>query len=173
MGVARYSQPDGWGCTMGPYPVALRQRVVDAHVCRNGSLTEVAEQFDVSRGFVRNMAAQYRRMGSVVPRPHGGGRHKLGPKGDAKLRALVEADPDATLDELRTRLQRSRHITLTRSGVGRALQRLGLPRKKKRSTRPSKTDPTFRRHAPRSGVVHAAVTRGDTSSSTSSASTWR
>ncbi len=115
---------------MGPYPNELRWRVVDAHLCGKGSLMEVAEQFSVSRGFVRDMVAQYRRTGSVAPRPHGGGRHKLGSKGDCKLSALVEADPDATLNELRARLRRSRRIEMTRSGICRALQRLGLPRKK-------------------------------------------
>ncbi len=132
---------------MGPYSIELRQRVVEAHLRGKGSLTEVAEQFCVSRTFVCDMVAQYRQTGSVMPCPHGGGRHKLGPKGDAKLRALVEADPDATLDELRTRLQRSRRLTLTHSGISRALKRLGLPRKKKRFMRPSRTGPMFKPHA--------------------------
>jgi transposase len=129
---------------MGPYPIELRQRVVDAYRHGMGSFTDVGEQFAVSHAFVCDMVAQYQRMGLVGPGHHGGGHHKLGQKGDAKLRALVEADPDATLDELRARLQRSQRITLTRSGVGRALQRLGLPRKKKRSMRPSRTGPTSR-----------------------------
>lgn len=129
---------------MGPYPIELRQRVVDAYRHGMGSLTEVAEQFAVSHAFVCDMVAQYQRTGSVGPGHHGGGHHKLGPKGDAKLCALVEADPDATLDELRARLRRSRRIMLTRSGIGRALQRLGLPRKKKRSMRPNRTGPTSR-----------------------------
>ena len=154
---------------MGPYPVELRQRVVDEHLLRKGSLTEVAEQFSVSESFVCAMIAQYRRTGSVAPRLHGGGRHKLGPKGEAKLRALVEADPDATLDELRARLRRSRGISLTRSGVGRALRRLGLPRKKKRSMRPSRTGPMSRRRAQRFDGAHGAATRAGTSSSTNSA----
>jgi transposase len=158
---------------MGPYPIELRQRVVDEHVRGKGSLTEVAEQFGVSRGFVRDMVAQYRRTGSIRPRAHGGGRHKLGPKGDAKLIALVEADPDATLDELRARLRRSRHIALTRSGVGRALQRLGLPRKKSRSMRPSRTGPMSGRHAQPFNAVRGTATRSDTCSSTNSASTSR
>jgi transposase len=129
---------------MGPYPIELRRRVVDEHLRGMGSLVEVAEQFSVSRGFVRDMVAQQRRTGSVAPRPHGGGHHKLGLKGDAKLRSLVEADPDATLNELRARLQRSRGIALTCSGIGRALQRLDLPRKKNRSMRPSRTGPMSR-----------------------------
>jgi transposase len=115
---------------MGPYPIELRQRVVDAYLGGLGSFTEVAEQFAVSHAFVCDMVAQYQRTGSVAPGHHGGRRHKLGPKGDAKLRALVEADPDATLDELRVRLRRSRHVEITLSGLCRALMRLGLPRKK-------------------------------------------
>jgi transposase len=157
---------------MRPYPIELRWRVVDAHLRGQDSLTEVAEQFSVSERFVCAMTAQYRRTGSLAPR-HGGGRHKLGPEGDVKLRALVEADPDATLDELRARLLRSRGISLTRSGIGRALQRLGLPRKKKRFMRPSRTGPTFKRRAQRSDGAHGAVIRAGTSSSTNSASTSR
>jgi transposase len=157
---------------MGPYPIELRQRVVDAYLGGAGSLVEVAEQFAVSRGFVRNVVAQSRRTGSVAPRPHGGGRHKLGPSGDAELSALVDADPDATLDELRARL-RCQRITLTRSGICRALQRLGLPRKKNRSVRASKTGPMSRRHVQRSNAVRGTATRDGTFSSMNSASISR
>jgi len=131
---------------MGPHPIELRRRVVDAYLSGSGSFTEVAEQFAVSHAFVCDMVAQYRRTGSVVPGRHGGGRHKLGLKGDAKLRALVEADPDVTLDELRMRLRRSRHVEITPSGLCRALKRLGLPRKKNPSGRPSRIGPMYRRH---------------------------
>jgi transposase len=158
---------------MGPYPTELRWRVVDAHLRGKSSLTEVAEQFSVSESFVCAVTAQYRQTGSVVPRAHGGGHHKLGPKGDAKLRALVEADPDATLDELRSRLRRSLGISLSLSGIGRALQRLGLPRKKNRSMRPSRTGPMSRRRAQLSAGARSTATRGGTSLSTSSASTSR
>jgi transposase len=157
---------------MGPYPLELRWRVVDAHLRDQRSLTEVAEQFSVSESFVCAMVAQYRQTGSLAPR-HGGGRHKLGPKGDAKLRALVGADPDATLDELGARLRRSRGIRLTLSGLGRALRRLGLPRKKKRSMRPSRSGPTSGRRAQRSDGARGAATRAGTCLSTSSASTSR
>jgi transposase len=162
-----------WGCTMGPHPIELRQRVVDAYRRGMGSFTDVGEQFAVSHAFVCDMVARYQRTGSVAPDHHGGGRHKLGLKGDAKLRALVEADPDATLDELRARLRRSRRMELTRSGICRALQRLGLPRKKKRSMRPSKAGPMYRQRAERFVGVRGAATRGGTSSSMNLASTSR
>jgi transposase len=151
---------------MRPHPIELRRRVVDEHLHNKGSLTEVAEQFAVSRTFVCDMVAQYRRTGSVAPHRHGGGRHKLGPKGDTKLSALVRLDPDATLDELRARLRRSAHIRLTRSGVCRALQRLGLPRKKSRSAPPSRTGRMCRRRAQGSDTVRGVGTRGDTFLST-------
>jgi transposase len=158
---------------MGPYPNELRWRVVDEHLRGKGTLVEVAEQFGVSRGFVRDMVAQYRRTGSVAPRPHGGGRHKLGSKGEAKLSALVEADPDATLDELRARLRRSRRIEMTRSGICRALQRLDLPRKKSRSVRPNRTGRMFRRRAQRSSAACVAGTRSGTFLSMNSVSILR
>jgi putative transposase len=146
---------------------------VDAHLRAKDSLVEVAEQFSVSESFVCAMTAQYRQTGSVVPRPHGGGRHKLGPRGDAKLRALVEADPDATLDELRSRLLRSPGISLSISGICRALERLGLPRKKNRFMRPSRTGPMSRRRASPSADARGAAIRTGTCLSTNSASTSR
>ena len=96
-------------------------------------MREVAEQFRVSPHFVCEMVALYRRTGGVALRPHGGGKGKLGPDGDALLQRLVEQQPDATLEELQDRLRRQRRVRLSLSGVCRALQRLELRRKKNAS----------------------------------------
>ncbi|WP_437855502.1 hypothetical protein [Sorangium sp. So ce363] len=46
---------------------------------------------------------------------------------------------DATLDDLAVQLARRDHIVASRHTVGRALRRLNITRKKKRSTQPSAT----------------------------------
>jgi transposase len=127
---------------MGPHPAELRQRVVEAYLNGEGSYRDLAERFAVSLHFVTDMVALHRRTGALAPKPHAGGGKTLGPAGDAALWALVAEDPDATLAELQARLQTRMHRTLTLSGVWRALQRLGLPRKKSRSTQASRRGPT-------------------------------
>jgi len=138
--------------------VELRQRGVDAYLRGEGSIRELAECFAVSPHFVMSMVTRSRRTGSVTPRPHGGGGKKLGPAGGAVLRALVADDPDATLRELRARLRAACRVTLTEAGVCLALQRLGLPRKKSRSARPSRTAPTYERRARPSAAGSSATT---------------
>ena len=69
-----------------------------------------------------------RQTGSIEPRPHAGG---VAPAldGDAlqRLRKLVEETPDATLEALRQKMG----ISGSRMIICRALQKLGLPLKKK------------------------------------------
>jgi len=56
----------------------------------------------------------------------------------ARLRQLVEQQPDATLKELRDRLG----VVCAESAICMALKRMKLSFKKRRSTRPSRTGPT-------------------------------
>lgn len=117
---------------MGPYPVELRRRVVEAYLDGDGTLEEIAERFRVSLHFVTDMLALYRQTGHVQPRRHGGGPvPRLDAAGLAQLRAMVEADSDATLAELSDRIARELHITLGVSRLCRLLQAMGLPRKKR------------------------------------------
>jgi transposase len=47
---------------------------------------------------------------------------------------LVKEDPDATLDELIERVAERHTVRVSNPTMSRVLQRLGLPRKKSRST---------------------------------------
>jgi transposase len=49
----------------------------------------------------------------------------------------VQAIPDATLQELGTPWATTQQVTVSHATISRALSRLGLPRKKKRSAPPS------------------------------------
>jgi hypothetical protein len=89
---------------MCAYPIALRQRVVAAYLGGEGSFAEIAERFMVSAGFVHAMVGLFERTGRVHPKPHAGGRAKLGARGESALAALVNDQPDLTLSELRTEL---------------------------------------------------------------------
>jgi transposase len=115
-----------------PYPQELRDRVLAA--CDEGLKTrQVARTFRVSASWVRRIKQQRREEGRTTPKPMGGATViKIDLQ---RLRQLVQAQPDATLAELRQRLD----CGCGESAVWLALQRLGLSLKKKRSTPRSRT----------------------------------
>lgn len=72
----------------------------------------------------------------MAPKPHGGGYPaKLTTQGLAALKTLVHATPDATLQELGTRLSTAEQVTVRPATISRALAKLHLPRKKTLSRR--------------------------------------
>jgi len=127
---------------MRAYPVELRRRIVDAVDRGVGSRAQVAALFGVSVNCVGNYLRQRDRTGTLAPRPDGGGRAAaLGPDRHDELRQLLAAQPDLTLDQIRDRMG----LGCSLAAVSRALTKLGLTRKKKRSWRPSSSVPTSRR----------------------------
>jgi transposase len=113
---------------MLPYSHDLRQRVLDAAERHEGSLRQIARRFVVSLSFVVRLLRTHRRTGSIDPKPHCGGHPPaLGPEDLERLRESVRQQPDATLEELRQRLG----VACSTMAICRALDRLGLPLKKK------------------------------------------
>jgi transposase len=119
-----------------PYPQELRDRVLAA--CADGLRTRaVARIFRVSEAWVRRIKQRRREDGRTTPKAMGGATvFKIDLE---RLRQLVAQQPDATLDELRQRLD----CGCGTPAVCMALQRLGLSLKKKRCTPPSRTGPTW------------------------------
>jgi transposase len=113
---------------MPPYSTDLRERIVSAVERGKGSLRQLADLFLVSLSTIVRLLRHHRTSGSLRPKPHAGGRRPLlDDEACQRLRDLVAAQPDATLDELRQRLG----IPCGLSTLCRTLQRLGLSRKKK------------------------------------------
>ena len=121
---------------MRAYSIDLRERVVTACDARDGTREQIAARFSVSVSWVRKLIRRRRETGSIAPRPRGGGR---APAFDAeagrRLREAVRADDDSTLQEL----ARAAGVACCASAVHRALERLGITRKKSRGGRPSRT----------------------------------
>jgi transposase len=156
---------------MGPYSLDLRQRVLDAYQNGIGSIRGVAALFEIVPNTVLNWLRLAHTTGSVAPRPHGGGVPPIISGGAlAPLAALVEAQPDATLPELRARLEPTCHLTTSDSAVCRALQVLKLSRKRRRSTRTRATARRSSRAARSSAFGSPRSTPRTGSSSMSSAS---
>lgn len=118
------------------YSQDLRDRVLGARD-RGIKTKAVARLFAVSASWVRRVVQRRRDHQEVCPRPRGGATVvKIDTE---RLRQLVREDPDATTRELHARLG----ADCSESAVDAALKRLGLSFKKRRSTRRSRTGPTW------------------------------
>lgn len=123
-----------------PYSVDLRERVVRA-VEAGASRRATAAKFEVSPSFVIKLMQRWRRYGTLLPERIGGRkRAKLAAHAE-RVQALLAAEPDLTIGELRGRLAAA-GIAVSRSALGRFLIATGLTRKKRLNTPPSRTGRT-------------------------------
>ena len=119
------------------YSTDLREKIVRAYDERLGSQRAIAELFGVSRSFVEKLLARRRSTGEIAALPHGGGRKPHCAAEDVTLvRRHIKEQPDATLTEVCYRVHQEHGTSVSSSAMSRLLKRLGLPRKKSRSTPP-------------------------------------
>jgi transposase len=110
---------------MAPYSKDLRTRVL-ADRDAGMAAKDVAARFRVSLSWVNRLVQRRRETGEVAPRPQTVFKKQAFAGQEDRLRALVDAQPDRTLAELREALQSSASL----SSVWRALDRLQLTVKK-------------------------------------------
>jgi transposase len=113
-----------------PYSVDLRERVVRA-VEAGTSRRATAARFEVSPSFVIKLMQRWRRRGTLEADRIGGWKRSTLAAHAERVRALVAAEPDITIAELRARLATD-GIEASPSGIGRFLVAAGLTRKKRR-----------------------------------------
>ena len=119
------------------YSQDLRDRVLGAYD-RGMRTKEVAETFNVSPAWARRVKQRRRELGRTAALPRGGAR--LVKIDMDRLASLVSEHPDATLGELKARL----NVECCETAICRALGRLNLTFKKRRSMLRSRTDRTSR-----------------------------
>ncbi len=116
----------------------LRKRVVEARREYGWTYAQTALFFSIGIATVNRWFRRERETGSVAPRSRG-----KGPKPilcEEKLRwiaELVKEKPDRTIAQLVDVLRERRAVSISTSTMSRALESLGLSRKKKPSRRPS------------------------------------
>lgn len=127
----------------------VRQKIVQAYTRRLGSQRALAEMFGVSRSCVEQLLRRHRRTGDVAPKPHAGGqKRRLESAAETVLREAVRTTPDITWEDLCARVADTPGIRVRVPPMCRALQRLGLPRKKRRSMRVRATPRASSRRGP-------------------------
>jgi|SRR5215204_1258979 len=112
------------------YSVDLRERSLRA-LASGMAATEVARLFDVSVSSLSRWRQQQRRTGTLTPGQSPGRPRAVTPTQEPALAAQVAAAPDATLAEHCAQWATAHGVTLSPTTMGRTLQRLGLPLKKR------------------------------------------
>lgn len=106
----------------------LRERVVEA-VEAGASRREAAERFEISASTAVKWLQRWRDHGVCAPKPRGGSRSVLENYAD-RILALIDEQPDRTLDELVAAMHK-RRIPGSRSALWRFLDRHDITFKKK------------------------------------------
>jgi transposase len=111
---------------MAPYSMDLRERVARAWDA-DPDADAIAAKYEVSRAWVHRLIQRRRETGSLAPRKQTKFRRcVLDADQQTRLRALITAQPDATLLELRAALP----TTAALSTLWRTIDRLGFTVKK-------------------------------------------
>jgi transposase len=120
---------------MAAYSMDLRTRVL-ADWDAGMKAVEVATRYRVGRAWVHRLVQRRRETGEITPRRQSKFRARVLAGQEDRLRALVTAQPDRTLAELRDALPTSASLTT----IWRELSRLQLT-VKKNGTRRRATSP--------------------------------
>lgn len=119
---------------MKAYSIDFRRKIIKAHEDESISQRKLAKRFGVAPSFIQKLLKQYRETDSVAPKIR---TQQTPPKLTedhlAVLRRLVEAQNDATLEELRAQLAAEIDVCVSRSTIDRALTKLNLTLKKRHS----------------------------------------
>jgi transposase len=118
----------GGGTMPKAYSSDMRGRVI-ARVESGGSRREAAEHYDVSASTAVVWVKSFRETGRCAAKPRGGSISPLEKHADFLL-ALIDAQPDLTLDEVVSVMHRQR-IPGSRTAVWRFFQRHKITFKKK------------------------------------------
>jgi transposase len=124
---------------MKAYSQDLRERVLAAVDEGERSQAQIAQHFKIGLSTLELWRRIQRETGRSAALPHGGGQTRTLQECDAFLRAEVKRQPDVTLEELCTRVAEAHGVQASPSMMCRELQRLKLPRKKRRFTTVSGT----------------------------------
>jgi transposase len=116
---------------MKAYSLALREKIVIAHLAEKMSIRKVAIRFSVSKSLVQKLVKQQQIEGNLQPKQRGKPQFSHLTNAEELIRTLVAEHQDATLVELCELFAIKTGNWVSRTAMCRYLQKLGLNRKKK------------------------------------------
>ena len=120
---------------MRPYPIEFRQKIIEVYEKEGISIRSLAQRFYVAKSFVQKLIKQYKETGDIHPYPQGGSPEpKLKEEQLVDLVEIIEANNDATLEELCDLLEDKVQVRVSRATMGRITQKLNYSVKKKLCT---------------------------------------
>ena len=132
---------------MGAFTTRERRKII-AMYKQGWDTQDVAQQMGASVAGVRRIWQQYREEGRDTDAyANCGRRPTLDEAAQKKVVELINARPDAFCHEIADEVERQLGVKVSRQTIGRWLSRLGLSRKKSRSTPASSSVPTSKTHA--------------------------
>ena len=130
---------------MKAYSIDFRQKILDTYHAEPISQKAIAKRFSVALSFVQKLLKQYRETKNITPRTDRCGvKGKLNAEQLLILAELIEANNDATLEELRYLLYGRIGFSVSRSTIGRMIKLLDITFKKKRSSLQAKAPSEFK-----------------------------
>ncbi len=141
------------GAMPRPYSADLRRAALRACAHDDGTRRRIARRYGIGESTLYGWLRQEREEDRRRPKPHSGGRVRvIDAAGEAILGELVAADNDATLAEYAAAFEVRTGRKVSVPMVCKALKRLGLGRKKRRSGLPSRIGRMWPRSAPPTGT---------------------
>jgi len=119
----------------------LRRRILQTYEREDLSLPALAQRFAVSYDYVKKIRQHQLKTNKMerTPQSRYGRVSRVTPEVQKQMKGEVREQPDITLQELKERMHKTQKVHLSRSLLWLWLQRLGLRRKKNRSTRKNVT----------------------------------
>lgn len=136
-----------------PYSADLRRAALRACARDDDTRRRIARRYGIGESTLYGWRRQEREEDRRRPKPHSGGRVRvINAAGEVILRELVAADNDATLAAYAAVFEARTGRKVSAPMVCKALKRLGLGRKKRRSGPPSRIGRMWPRSAPPTGT---------------------
>lgn len=141
-----------------PYSDDLRRKLLEAHQRGEGSLPELARRFSVSAGWASKISSQFFQSGKMERQPgqRRGRASKFNEEIRQKLKSWIGQQPDLTLAELQSRLQRECELKASVGRLWAVLREMGMRLKKSHSTPPNR----IRKQVKRGGLPGAKRASG-------------
>lgn len=118
---------------MRAYSQEVRQQVLRA-VDEGQSRAQIIDRFQVSRATIKRYLKQRRETGTVLPRPIPGRPPKKGAALQAGVQELLEAYPNAKLEDYYQRWESLHGVKVSTSSMSRATHAVGWMRTKSRGS---------------------------------------